>query len=159
MTLWFTHGPHGILQAGILEWVAFPFCRGSSQPRDQTQVSPTADGFFTIWATREAQEYWSGQSIPSPADLPNPRMKPGSLHCRQILYQWAIREAQCNSVLSIVEKNVLIERWSVLLDLNSNGKCLSKFWISPKQKEKNLIKLAWRLVYLICLMPLCNRYW
>ena len=30
---------HGILQAGILEWGAFPFSRGSSQPRDRTQVS------------------------------------------------------------------------------------------------------------------------
>ena len=30
---------HGILQAGILEWVAFPFSRGSFQPRDSTQVS------------------------------------------------------------------------------------------------------------------------
>ena len=30
---------HGILQARILEWVAFPFSRGSFQPRDQTQVS------------------------------------------------------------------------------------------------------------------------
>ena len=30
---------HGILQARILQWVAFPFSRGSSQPRDQTQVS------------------------------------------------------------------------------------------------------------------------
>ena len=30
---------HGVLQARILEWVAFPFSRGSSQPRDQTQVS------------------------------------------------------------------------------------------------------------------------
>ena len=38
---------HGILQARILEWVAFPFSRGSSQPRDQTQVSRTAGGFFT----------------------------------------------------------------------------------------------------------------
>ena len=38
---------HGILQARILEWVAFPFSRGSSQPRDQTQVSRIADGFFT----------------------------------------------------------------------------------------------------------------
>ena len=45
---------HGILQARILEWVAFPFSRGSSQPRDQTQVSCTAGGFFTSWATREA---------------------------------------------------------------------------------------------------------
>ena len=45
---------HGILQARILEWVVFPFSRGSSQPRDQTQVSHTAGGFFTLWATREA---------------------------------------------------------------------------------------------------------
>ena len=45
---------HGILQARILEWVAFPFSRGSSQPRDQTQVSLIAGGFFTSWATREA---------------------------------------------------------------------------------------------------------
>ena len=51
---------HGILQARILEWVAIPFSRGSSQPRDQTQVSRIAGGFFTSWATREAQEYWSG---------------------------------------------------------------------------------------------------
>ena len=46
---------HGILQAGILEWVAFPFSRGSSQRRDRTQVSHTAGGFFTSWATREAR--------------------------------------------------------------------------------------------------------
>ena len=38
----------GILLARILEWVAFPFSRGSSQPRDQTQVSCTAGRFFTI---------------------------------------------------------------------------------------------------------------
>ena len=34
------------MEARILEWVAFPFSRGSSQPRDQTQVSRTAGGFF-----------------------------------------------------------------------------------------------------------------
>ena len=38
---------HGILQARILEWVAVPFTRGSSQPRDRTQVSHIAGGFFT----------------------------------------------------------------------------------------------------------------
>jgi len=38
---------HGILQASILEWVAFPFSRGSSQPRYRTQVSCLAGGFFT----------------------------------------------------------------------------------------------------------------
>ena len=34
-------------QAGILEWVTFPFSRGSSQPRNRTQVSHVAGGFFT----------------------------------------------------------------------------------------------------------------
>ena len=38
---------HGILQARILEWVAFPFSRGSSQPRDRSQVSHIAGKFFT----------------------------------------------------------------------------------------------------------------
>ena len=44
---------HGILQAGILKWVAYPFSSGSSWPRNQTQVSCTAGGFFTNWAIRE----------------------------------------------------------------------------------------------------------
>ena len=43
---------HEILQTRILEWVTIPFSRGSSQPRDQTQVSHIADRFFTHWATR-----------------------------------------------------------------------------------------------------------
>ena len=38
---------HGILQARILEWVTFSFSRGSSQPRDQIQVSHTAGRFFS----------------------------------------------------------------------------------------------------------------
>ena len=42
---------YGILQARILEWVAFPFSRGSFQPRDRTQVSHFAGRFFTSWAT------------------------------------------------------------------------------------------------------------
>ena len=41
---------HGILQTRILEWVSVPFSR------DQTQVSCTAGGFFTIWATKEAHD-------------------------------------------------------------------------------------------------------
>ena len=45
---------HGILKARLLEWVAFPFSRGSSQPKDQTQVFHIAVEFFTNWATREA---------------------------------------------------------------------------------------------------------
>ena len=69
---------HEILQDRILEWVAFPFSKGSSQPRDRTQVSRIAGGFSTSWATREAQEYWSGESIPIPGDLLNPGIELGS---------------------------------------------------------------------------------
>ena len=46
---------HGVLQARILEWVVIPFSRGSSHPRNQSQVSCTAGGFFTSWAT----SFWS----------------------------------------------------------------------------------------------------
>ena len=49
----------GIFQARILEWVVISFSRGSSQPRDRTQVFCTAGRLFTIWATREI--------LPSPA--------------------------------------------------------------------------------------------
>ena len=45
---------HGILQARILEWVAISFSRRSFQPKDRTQVSCVAGGFFAIWATQEA---------------------------------------------------------------------------------------------------------
>ena len=44
----------GILQTRIREWVAMPSSRGSSQPRNQTQVSSTVSIFSTIWANREA---------------------------------------------------------------------------------------------------------
>ena len=47
---------HGISQAWILEWVSIPFSRGSSWPRDRTQVSRIVSRRFTIWATREAPE-------------------------------------------------------------------------------------------------------
>ena len=42
---------HGILQARILEWIAIPFSRAFSWPRDRTQVSCIVGRFFTIWAT------------------------------------------------------------------------------------------------------------
>ena len=80
---------HGILQARILEWVAFPLSRGSSQPRDRTQVSSIAGGFFTSWVTREGQEYWSGWPIASLADFLDPGIELGSpaLQADSLLYQ------------------------------------------------------------------------
>ena len=52
------HTDHVILQARILEWLAVPFSRGSSQPKDRTQVSCITGRFFTSWATREAKGVW-----------------------------------------------------------------------------------------------------
>ena len=68
----------GILQARILEWVAMSSSGESSQPRGWTQVSHIEGGFFTIWANREVQEYWSGWPILSPGELPDPGIEPGS---------------------------------------------------------------------------------
>ena len=47
---------HGILQARILEWVTIPFSRGSSQPRDQTQIFHNAGGFLS--ATHDKRQSW-----------------------------------------------------------------------------------------------------
>ena len=60
-----------------LEWVAYPFSRGSSQLRDWTQVSHIAGRFFTSWATREALSliYFHCTHTPtvSPSGLQNER--------------------------------------------------------------------------------------
>ena len=76
----------GILQRKILEWVAMSSSRESSQSRNWTQASCTAGGFFTIWATREAQEDWSGYPIPSPGIFLTQELNRGLLHYRRILY-------------------------------------------------------------------------
>ena len=55
-----------------------PSSRGSSQPRDRTQVSHIAGRFCIVSATRKAHEYWSGWPVPSPGDLCNPTTEPGS---------------------------------------------------------------------------------
>ena len=77
---------HGILQARILEWVAFPFSRGSSQPRDQTQVSCIVGRFFTSRTTREAQLYVYSSRIQTPRicilQYTQPRSQPYSATCR-----------------------------------------------------------------------------
>ena len=74
---------HGILQARILEWVAFLFFRGSFQPNAQTQVSHIAGSFFYQLSLRILE--WV--AYPSPEDLPNPGINRGLLHYRWILSQ------------------------------------------------------------------------
>ena len=50
---------HGIFQARVLEWVAIPFSRGSSPPRDQTQIFWTAGRCVIVWATQaHVQREW-----------------------------------------------------------------------------------------------------
>ena len=66
-----------ILQARILEWVVVSFSRGSSQTRDQTQVSHIAGGFFTRWATREAPS--TEYSVPFSLSVVSDSLQPHEL--------------------------------------------------------------------------------
>ena len=91
---------HGILQARILEWVAVSFSRGSSQPRDGTQVSLIAGEFFckNSPAMREMNSL-PAEPLGKPKNtgmgslyllqgiFPTQESNCGLLHCRQILYQ------------------------------------------------------------------------
>ena len=90
---------HGILQVSIQEWVAIPFSRGSSQPRDQTQVSHIAGGFFTSWAITEAQEHREGSLSLLQQSFPTQELNWGLLHCRQILYQLSYQGSQSSLLL------------------------------------------------------------
>ena len=56
---------HGVFLARIREWVAMPSSKGSSWPRDQTQVSCIAGRFFTIWATRRNKRIMKQKAWPS----------------------------------------------------------------------------------------------
>ena len=50
---------HGVFQARVLEWFAISLSRGSSHPRDWTQVSHIVSRHFTVWATREDHSFGS----------------------------------------------------------------------------------------------------
>ena len=87
------HGSaHGILQARILAWVAFPFSsRGSSQPRDQTQVSHIAGRFFTSWAPRAAGQgtFFQLRHFKQPLNIwvsssPHPSVSTKAAGCRSV---------------------------------------------------------------------------
>ena len=74
---------HGNLQAKILDWVAFPFSRGSFQSRDQTQVSCIVGG----WATMKPKNTGVGSLLLLQWIFSTQESNWGLLHCRQILYQ------------------------------------------------------------------------
>ena len=95
---------HGILQAQILEWVAMPSSRGSSQPRDQTQVSHISGRFFTVWAPRESHEYQSGTLSLLWKIFLTQESNRGLLYCRQILYQLSYQRS--NGILFSAKKDM-----------------------------------------------------
>ena len=78
---------HAVLKARILEWVAFPYSTGSSQLKDQTQVSHIAGGFFT----GETQGKPKNTGVVSLSFLqwivPTQESNRGLLHCKWILYK------------------------------------------------------------------------
>ena len=86
---------HGILQARILEWVAFPFFRGPSLSKDQTQVSPHCRQILSQLSHkgRPGTLEWGSVPTPFPADLQTQESNQGLLHCRWILYQLSYQES------------------------------------------------------------------
>ena len=84
---------HGILQAGIQEWAAMPFYRGSSSPRDRTQVSCIVGGFFTSWATGKPKDTGVVSLSLLQRIFPIYESNWGLLHRRQLLYQLSYQES------------------------------------------------------------------
>ena len=81
----------------ILEWVAYPFSKGSSRPRNQNQILHCRQILYQLSYQGSPKKaplstgilqarYWSGLPCPPPGNLPNPGIDPGVLHCRWILY-------------------------------------------------------------------------
>ena len=77
----------GILQARILEWVALPFSRGSSQPRDQTQVFSIAGDSLPAEPPGKSKNTGMGSLTLLLEIFPIHQWNLGLLHCRWILYQ------------------------------------------------------------------------
>ena len=80
---------HGLLQTRILEWVAFPFTRRSSQPRNRTQVSCITGGFFFLPAEPPGKPKNTGVGSLSLLQrfFPTQESNWGLMHCRRILYE------------------------------------------------------------------------
>ena len=118
----------GILQARILEWVATPSSRGSSQPGDPIQISWIADGFFTVWTTRETHEYWSGSLSFLQGNFLTQELNRGLLNCRQILYQ--LRSPSNLFFFVYIFKNIPRSKsnlWLSNQNISRNFLCQKKF--------------------------------
>ena len=91
------------LQARILEWAASPFSRGSSQPKDRTQVSYVAGGFFTSWTAGKLKNTGVGSLSLLQRIFPTQEPNQGLLNCRQILYQLSYQERSLQVTRKLVK--------------------------------------------------------
>ena len=109
-----------ILQARKLERVAMSFSRGSSQPRDWTQVSSIAGRFFTIWGTREAHtEHWINVNM-------------WTHGVQEIVSGWNLR-LQITDIHSHLAFFYPLWTWSQTCKLCSGTTCNSEKWRNPTQ--------------------------
>ena len=103
---------HGILQARILEWVAFPFSRGSSQPKYRTQVSHIAGGSLPAEAQGKPKNTGVGSLSLLQRIFLTQELNRSLLHCWQILHQLSYQGSPklgcnrktCNHFLKLKEK-------------------------------------------------------
>ena len=105
---------HGILQARILEWVAFPFSRGSSQPRDQTQVLPHCRRILYQLSYKGKPKNTGVGSLSLLQQIfPTQELNWDLLHCSQIFYQLSYEGSQIHS------KQILITIFHTVLKNSS----------------------------------------
>ena len=104
---------HGIPQARMLEWVAFPFSRGSSQLRDQPGVSCIEGGFFTSWDTGKPRKTGVGCLSLHQGIFPTQGLNPGFPHGRRILYQLSYQGREEHSVFQRKGNDHLCQRWLI----------------------------------------------
>ena len=137
---------HGILQARILEWVAISFSRGSSQPRDRTQVFCIGGGLFTVWAIKETPEESPADTKENPHYLLMWTDFFWTFYYRTPYLRWA----------DFSRKNVKglnkIWNWEMhcLQNLKIPKRCLACFkFMSTKRVNNCCLSVRMALVYLI----------
>ena len=137
---------HGILQARILEWVAFPFSRGPSQPRDGTQVSHIAGRFFISWATREAENTEVGSLSLLQQISPTQESNRGLLHCKWILYQLSYQGIPRYRDSIIINDFLLVTHGNLRKEVEVSRWC----WPSGRSRRK------WAHSKFDCFCSLCT---
>ena len=96
---------HGILRARMLEWAAIPFSGDLLNPGIEPRYPAPQAYSLSAEPEGKPKNTGVGKPIPSPADLPDPGIKPGLLHCRKILYQLRYQGSPVFRKLNINSRN------------------------------------------------------